>query len=824
MKTILYILLIFGLLFAFWSCGLKIPEKLPDSVSLEFTKHVEFPITTIDYSMQGLTEPFISQFEEEGFYKVSDAPLTLSYSTSVEFSPKDLFTELENNVKDTLTNFASNISFSFSVDEVFDLTLDNQTITLPSISGVSGTFAVSSILLSDVQLISTTIPVFNGSTSTSIPISTDQFNSIHLVQGVLNVSKASTDIDLNQLELGFIVNDTEYKDGDILTDLLLENNQNITLVATYNGTGAGEVDISVKLSNLEVDKGTGLEISNFVISPTIDPISIDNQNWQLTLAGNLQISFTVNATNLELTSEVVVKSGDQIIASGSPVTFDASKIINANDDLNIEATLTLAGSNVDIDLTSPITYNVIPNVSIENIYNYPVNFEQVIELPNNIVETTIGTGAVILDFTGVSIIEATGSVYDATITNTLISNATSLILDFSDISLPSTILLSTISGKIEGQEISFSGHLSDDFEIAKAKISNELLSSANQNFSYDIPQEIKDFVNSLDATILINLTYNATDISGLTLKIQSNFFEEKDIVIDNSGEATISNQIQHIDFNTLNNISLTIEATGTPEITNIKKGQTYGIDISTSLPIFELDNFDVKSQSFEVLPPTTIFDFSTMEGTEILSNLDFDIYMPVEFKSTNTTVNSTLTFLVSGTTIKIGNNDPEIDLGSHIYDIIKTSSPLTISASLTTSSGILSKDSVFGLSGSLTLPLEGTPTSDIKLYETSLELSDIDPLIDIVDSATLTFANWENTTGISINLSLNTLDFVIGDSTPVISLSNEDLNNLIPQSTLSIFLPKDEFIQFNNNGYIKIAPYILLDLKIATSISFGGGE
>lgn len=824
MKKLFYVFLILVILFSFWSCGLKIPEKLPDSVSFEVKKHVEFPITTMNYSMQDLTEPFISQFEEVGFNKVNDAPLTLSYSTNVEFSPKDLLTEIENNVKDTITNFASNISFSFSVDEVFDVTFDSKTITLPSIDEVSGTFNVSSISISEIQVISTTIPVINGSNSTTMPISTDQFETIHILHAVLNIIKNSTDIDISNLEVGIKINDIEYNDGEILNDLSLENNQNITLVATYTGSGAGEVDIGVKLSNLEIDKGTGLEISNFAINPTIAPISIDNKNWQLTLAGNLQFSFTFEATNLDLTSEVVVKSGDQIIASGSPVTFDSSKVINANDNLDVEATLTLAGSNVDIDLTTPITYNVIPEVSIKNIYNYPINFTQVIELPNNIEEATIGTGSVILDFTGLSILDATGSVYDATTNNPLVSNATSLILDFTNISLPSTILISEISGKIENQEITFSGRLSDDFEIASAKISNELLTSANQSFSYDIPQEIKDFVNSLDATILINLTYDATNISGLTLKIQSNFFENKDILINNSGEGTITNEYTHVDFNTLNNITLTIEATGTPEIANIKRGQTYGIDISTSLPIFELDNFDVKSQSLEILPPTTILDFSTMEGTEILSNLDFNIYMPVEFISTETTIDSTLTFLISGEKIEIKNNSPEIDLGSYIKDVIKSSSPLTISASLTTSSGLLSKNSVFGFSGSLILPLEGTPTTDIKLYEDSLDLSDVEPLIDIVESATLTFSNWENTTGISMNLSLNTLEFVIGQSTPVISLSNEDLNNLIPQSTISIFLPKDVFIQFNNNGHIKIAPYIMLDLKIATSVSFGGGE
>lgn len=832
MKKILFLTLITVLvLFTFWSCGLKIPEELPENVKVEFTKHVEFPITTLDYNLKDLIKPAIEELESMGLRQINDSPLTLEYSTSLEFSAKELLTELENNVENAISQFASNMSFSFSVDDVFNTFEDSETaITLPTIEKISDSINVDPIRFSDLQIFSGLIRVspFITNISTSIQITTNQFESIHIVRGTLSITK---DPEISELEVGIKINDVEYKDGDVITDITLEDNQEITLVATYNGSETKDVDITVGISGITIDKGTGLNISDITINPNLSSISIDNKEWQLTLDGSLVTLFDFEATNLNVSSEFSVKSGSQIIATGEGtiIEFDSTKRINANDDLIIEATLTLSGDDVDIDLTSPVSYEITPNVSVKNIYNYPILFEQFIPLPDNIIETKVGTGTAILEFNGITIEDATGAVFDNIVTNNVTTDTKSLIFNFANISLPATIQLATISGEVTGNEISFEISISDDFEIERAKISDTLLSNAKQDFSYEITQDIKDFINSLDATTIINFTYNATNISGLMIRVDSNFFEDQNITINNSGNIKISNSLQCIDFNTLNKIYLTIEATGTPEISNIKKGNTYGIDISISDYTFEFDNFDIKSQTLEILPQTTIVDFSTIEFSDILSDLNFDIYMPIKFQATNTTIAATLTSVISGKEEKFPLNQ-EKDVGNYIRDLIKSSSPLTLAASITTDPGILRKNSIFGFEGSLRLPVAGTPTSEISLYEEKIDLSEIKPLLDILDSATLTFGVWENSTGIPLMLKLEndetSITFTIDESTPVLSVTKAELDSLIPSATISILLPKDKHISINLNGNIKVAPYILLDLKVATNVSIAleGGE
>ncbi|MBB6062305.1 hypothetical protein HNP65_000727 [Thermosipho japonicus] len=827
MKRIIYLFIFFIVLtFLLWSCGLKIPNELPKNIEVKYTKHVELPITTFKFETKDITNDLFNSMQEQAINVIDGNPVTLQYATNIEFSPKDLLNDFEQQINDFLENFKNSISLSFSADQAFDIVTQSTTLALPNVPSITGEINLDPISFDDLSLLSITIPLSSSqsSVSTDVTFETDKFSSIHLNAG--NVILTSTNPDL---ELGIIISGKEFKNNDSVADLTLENGQTITLVGTYTGSEAyTTANVEVKLVNLKVDKGTGINSVNSKIA--ITPISLnalDTKEYQIKLSGNILSDFFIDATNLNLEKEIIIKSESQIVASGSPVTFDENKSINSTVPLTIEATLTLSGSSVDLDISKPITYSIVPNASIIEIQNYPINFTQTIELPENLIETKIGTGTVNLEFSGLSDLQVTGSVFDSTITNAITSSGTIAYIDFSGISLPATITLQTISGKITDNQISFAGFLSDDFEIEQAKISNEFLNSSKQNLSFEIPAKVKDFLNSVDATIVINMDYAATNISDLKLNIQSNFFENKEILLSDSGNATISNNVKTLDFNSLSQINISVEATGTPIIRNIKKGKTYGIDLIISVPKFDLDNFNVKSQKLEILPQTTLVDFSTIDASDILSSLELDIDMPLKFLATNTSIDATLILSLSNNTFEIASNGGTVNIGDYIEQLIRNASSITISASLVTSDGILTKDSIFGFDALVSIPLSGTPTKNIELYtsanDDSLDLSDISPLVNIIDSATITFAKWENSTGLEAKASINGKEFLIGKSTPTISLTNAELKELINSPNISVYLPTEKFIQFNSEGLIDIAPYLILDLKVATNVTFEGG-
>ncbi|ABR30742.1 hypothetical protein SU69_04505 [Thermosipho melanesiensis] len=823
MKKIILMILVIVLIFIVWSCGLKIPERLPKNVNINYSKHLEFPITTIKTSLAEFANPLIKKFEDMGFYVSNENPITLSYATSIEFSPAKMLEELNQTIKQNLSDFATSISFSFSIADISNLSISDQ-IILPEFQPLTDTLDIDSINIGDITLLSTSITLYNGSFILDIPFSTDKFSSINILEALLNINKNSTEIDVSKVELEILINDQKFVDNSLIQNLTLNNGDTLTLVATYTGTTPGNLDISMVLSSVNINRGNGLNIENVSIHKSLSPINIDNKIWNLYLFGTLDTSFNLEATNVNINTEIIVKSNSEIIAQGNPVTFDQNKKISADIPLNIEATITLSGNNADIDLTTPVSYTITPNISIEKIKNYPVNLEQYIALPEEILETEIGTGTLYINFSGLTNIDATGLINDGTNTSNLFVLGNSIALDLSNISLPATFTLQFVSGDVDNNTISFTSSLSDDFEISQAKISNSLLSNSKHEILFNFPHELKDYLNTADATVLIQLDYAATNISDLTLKIQSNFLENKDIPISGKGTESISNTVKTIDFSSMDSISITIEATGNPIISNVKKSEIYGIEISATIPEFEIDNFNVKSQKIGILPELTFIDFSSNDdAASILKNFETEISMPIKYLSTDTTIDSTLSLLISGELVELKNGD-EIDIGPILNQLIKNASPITFAASLTTDSGILTKTSIFGLDATLILPLSGTPLTDTPIFEETIDISDLKDLVDILDSATLKFAEWKNTTGINAKVKILDKEFALAESTPILSLSHEDFLNLLNPSTLSILLPKDIYFEFNQEGVLDIAPYIVLDLTVATNISLEGRE
>ncbi|QTA38609.1 hypothetical protein JYK00_03610 [Thermosipho ferrireducens] len=826
-RKFLFMVVIVLILAVFWSCGLKIPGKLPSKVGVKYTKHIEFPITTMKISMENLVNPMIEDAQQSGFQVVNRNPLTLSYGTSVVISPVSLLGDIENQIKNSINGFSQTLSFQINTDEIFsNITTLNGSISLPGFSPISGDIAAKSANIGDIEIVnSVDVPVVAG-TSVYIDLGTLSFDFtwIHVVSAILEISTSVVDgnVDVSEIEL-VLGTVPSIKPGEI-NDMYFYDGDMVGINATITGAGAGTVRVSITLKNVVIDEAKGIDMDKYPVTINIPDTHIDisPENWQITLSGIFVTNFTVDATNLKVVKNIEVTSGGATVASGDPVVFDSSKIITVSNGLDVTGTITLKGTPVDIDLKTPITYEIVPDINIESIKNYPVDTALFIPLPDNVDMTKIGTGTFNVEFLGITINEATGTLTDGTITRNVQISGNVLSIDAAGIELPATLTLNQISASVDNgvSKIDYTGHLSNDFAIEKVVVSPTLLASAAQNVNIDV-SDLAQFVNSLDATIVINVSYVATGISNLTISATSNILEDKTIVISGTGESSITNDVKTIDFSTLNSIDFSIEASGDLVLSNIEKGKDYGVDVTITMPIFEVDKVDLKGQKYTFGDPITLFDFSNLgQDLEFLKNMDLAFSAPVTFKSTNTTIEATITLDISGTPVSISIGG-STDISEIIKQVLKDGALLTLSISIETSQGILSKDSEFGVDTSLIFAFEGTPNVNTVVADGYVDLLDLKGLAEIIDSATLTFAYWKNTTGLKTVFNIGGINFNIGTATPALNLNKEQINSLASDNTYySIILPAGEKVSLNADGCIDVAPYISVDLTVATQVTF----
>nr|HQI09923.1 hypothetical protein [Fervidobacterium sp.] len=88
MKRTFYIFFIVVVALSFVSCGLKVPSKVPEKVSVKYTKYLEFPITTFDFKMNTFIDDLLSESNLAPLNIVKGDPVELTYATEVVYSPE----------------------------------------------------------------------------------------------------------------------------------------------------------------------------------------------------------------------------------------------------------------------------------------------------------------------------------------------------------------------------------------------------------------------------------------------------------------------------------------------------------------------------------------------------------------------------------------------------------------------------------------------------------------------------------------------------------------------------------------------------------------
>ncbi|MBO8161555.1 MAG: hypothetical protein H0Z24_07965 [Thermosipho sp. (in: Bacteria)] len=232
--------------------------------------------------------------------------------------------------------------------------------------------------------------------------------------------------------------------------------------------------------------------------------------------------------------------------------------------------------------------------------------------------------------------------------------------------------------------------------------------------------------------------------------------------------------------------------------------------------------FDVPVDStFTVLNNETLVEFSTIEGSETIQNVDFNVNFIVEFESSTTTFDSTLTFLINGTPVVISDNSSETEnVSKYLKEVIKSGEDLVVYSEVYINGTVKSSDEL-SMNMYFEIPLEGTATTDIVLYQDTTDMSGIRSLAEFVDSATVVFDNYTNLLGFDTVFEASDLSFYFGSTPPEVSISKNDLLSLAVENLpFSIKVPANGYFKIKSNSYLDTAIYISLDLTVATEVTF----
>ena len=152
---------------------------------------------------------------------------------------------------------------------------------------------------------------------------------------------------------------------------------------------------------------------------------------------------------------------------------------------------------------------------------------------------------------------------------------------------------------------------------------------------------------------------------------------------------------------------------------------------------------------------------------------------------------------------------------------------MKIGAKIRTGDGILNENSeiIFGLNFNIPFSLTAKD-SDVLVTSGPVEedLSSLKQVADIVKKAELKFKIWNNTTGLNIRVKLKKgsseiLSTDISTSNPVISLTQAQLKTLSDGGVnYEIWVPKDQNLSLNYSGLLQLAPYIAVELNVATEV------
>jgi len=430
----------------------------------------------------------------------------------------------------------------------------------------------------------------------------------------------------------------------------------------------------------------------------------------------------------------------------------------------------------------------------------------------------------LLKFNGITLTNVSG-----TFGSNALSLSEGIVIPFGGISLPAQVN-AQISGTVNSNEISYSLDLPEDqtITIDSAQITGIDISPVV--IEQQVPPEVKNFANSVKATIKVDLDYDVTNVSGVSVNITSNIFDNGNGTHSLTGTGTIKliSVDKLFDFSTFDKFTMTITPTvpSAITVTNVDIREGLKLLIQPKLVEFTVSEVNLKGQTFEQdLGQLINFGDIFKDDFAFIRNLDLDITANVSFNVTNAIVPATVTLNLSGTSVEVPEGTVR-NVGDIIENLIRSGSPLNLIVTVKTDAGTLTKDTLITASLNFTLPLHATThESDVLVKSGTVDLSLLRDVKDIIDKATLKFGVYNNSTGLQAILKLGPngeINTLLGNSAPEIVVENENIGAISNESVpYQILIPKNSTISLNYNGVLKIAPYVAVHLKVATEVNLG---
>lgn len=827
---LIFLVVLIGLFLS--SCGLKLPSKAPEKVKIQYTKYLEFPITTLDLKVSDFVDSLLQE-NIGGLSVVKGNPISINYATSIEYSPGTFLQEIENSIKTELQSFGQ--SFEYRVDSSYFLSAVSGQIVLPTVQQIQQSISVDAVDIGSFTIAENlSIPVTNGTNVIELPssvlnsliFSEANLKSVDVQFAISGVSASNAFLIVDGTTYQITVNGTKN-----LSNVMIKKSSNIKLKFDSSSTGLAQV--TLKFLNQKVDyfkdlDTTQLSAGKISINVTQN-IPITSGSWKLALDGNVDLNLNILGFSGNISQSYTAKSGTTTIGSGSSsnltcdIEFDGTTLFTVGDSIILDGLVELSGT-VSADLRVPPSITITPNVNVTKIENYPLSVT--VPLPSNVhsVSFTSDSGYMLLKVNGVTLTAVSG-----TFGSNNLSLSGGIVLPFGGISLPSTIN-AQISGDVSSNEISYELELPEDQTI---KIENAQITGISMDpvtINEPVPSTVKDFANSVKATIKVKLNYDVTNISGVFLNITSNIFDTGDGTYNLSGAGTIvlSSVDKVFDFSTFTNFTITITPIVPSAVTvsNVDIREGLKLVIQPVVEEFSISEVELKGQSFEQDFGTLInFGDIFKDDFAFVKDLDLSIDATVTFNITEATVPATVTLNVSGNEVKVSKGQ-KVNIGDIIEELINEGAPLSLSISIETGTGTLTKDSLITASLEFALPLSAsTGENEILIKSGTVDLSTLNDIKDILDNAKLKFGYYSNTTGLQAVLKLGGNDGIsvlIGVSSPIVEIKKEHIEAISDDDVpYEILLPANSTVSLNYDGKLSIAPYIAVDLKVATEVRLG---
>lgn len=842
MKRTFYIFFIVVVALSFVSCGLKVPSKVPEKVSVKYTKYLEFPITTFDFKMNTFIDDLLSESNLAPLNIVKGNPVELTYATEVVYSPETILSGVEQQIKDQLAQFGQ--GFSFNLDTSQFLGQLSGQIELPSLNLESQDteIDVDEVEIPDLVLVENQSVIIPA--SGSIEVGNILSSVLPFDEG--NFKEATIELTFTGSggPLSIYIDGTEKSIGSPITLFVKK-----TSTVTIKNTGSDAVGtVTLKLTGLKLNYFKNLDLSTVTDEgkleytiPEVNVSLINDANWYAKLGGSVKQQIAIDGFSGSLNQQITLKSGSVTLGSGEISSNMLEVPLNevyfkVNDGIQVSGKLTLSGTiSADFRTTKP-KVTVTPQVTLKAIKDYEITFN--VPLPNNVSELsfTDDSGYMAVNFTGLETIQATTTFGSNTSTDSVVE------IPFANVLLPSNVDI-ILEANVTDSAISYQAVLPDDqnITIGTAKVSKDLLQGNAISMNYPIPEDVKNLVNSLDATAVINVDYSIKGItSPISLAVSSNIFDPAILSFSNTGGATNTEYIKaenkHILLSSMD--AFTFEATpsvsGDITLSNVNLREGAYVRFQPNLATFEIDNVSLKGQAYNLGSLTSI-DFSQVftGDSAFLKDFDYDISAPISLVVEKADIPATVTLTVTDQVYTI-TPDHLVDIGGKIEELLKQGQSMDVSAKVETGAGILRKNSEIKFNLSLDVPFNVTASdSDVVLTQGDLpeDLSVLNDLASIIDKASLKFKSWNNTTGLAARIVLeksNGDEILSGDiatDNPSVVLTPDQMRSIAAGDVkYKILVPEGQSVSLNYNGAINAVPYIAVELKVATEVRVSNGN